>query len=116
MRARINRIVGVYELSPTESWDAWQAGDATIIDVREAGEHVQAHVPGIALIPMSEIQQRVDELPDGPLIIMCHSGSRSAQVALWLEGLGNHGDVANLDGGIVGWTNEGLPVETGSAD
>ncbi len=106
----------MYELSPTESYEAWQAGDATIIDVREVGEHVQAHVPGIALIPMSEIQQRVDELPDGPLIIMCQSGSRSAQVALWLDGLGDYGEVANLDGGIVGWANDGLPIQTGAGD
>lgn len=102
----------MYELSPTEAYDAWQAGDATIIDVRETHEHAQAHVPGVTLIPMSEIQQRIGELPDGQLIIMCHVGGRSAQVAQWLESLGNYGEVANLDGGISQWANEGLPVET----
>jgi rhodanese-related sulfurtransferase len=102
----------MYELSPTEAYEAWRAGDAIIIDVREAHEHAQAHVPGIPLIPMSEIQQRLADVPEGQLIIMCRVGGRSAQVAYWLEGLGDYGEVANLDGGITGWVNDGLPVET----
>jgi rhodanese-related sulfurtransferase len=101
----------VYELSPTEAYDAWQSGDVTIIDIREHGEHDQTNVPGVALIPMSEIQERVGELPGGQLVIMCRSGARSAQVAHYLEGLGGHGEVANLDGGIIGWAVEGLPYD-----
>lgn len=102
----------MYELTPSEAYGAWQSGDAMIIDVRESYEHAQAHVPGITLIPMSEIQQRVGELPDGQLIIMCHTGRRSAQVAQWLESLGDYGAVGNLGGGIMQWATEGLPVKT----
>jgi rhodanese-related sulfurtransferase len=101
----------MYELSPTEAYDAWQAGDVVIVDVREQAEHDRTHVPGVMLIPMSEIQTRVGELPEGELVIMCRSGARSAQVAGFLEGLGTYDDVANLDGGIIGWAAEGLPYE-----
>jgi len=101
----------MYELSPTEVYDAWQAGTVTIIDVREQAEHDQTRVPGIAIIPMSEIQVRTGEIPEGDLVVMCRSGARSAQVAQYLESLGTHGEVANLDGGIIGWAAEGLPYD-----
>jgi rhodanese-related sulfurtransferase len=99
------------ELTPTEAYDAWQAGEVTLIDVREQTEHDQTHVPGVPLLPMSTLLEHIDQLPDGPLVIMCRSGGRSAQVAGYLNGLGTHGEVANLMDGIIGWAAEGLPYE-----
>ena len=59
---------------------------------------------------MSEFLARVDELPDDlPLAIICRTGSRSAQVADYLTATGDHGEVANVTGGIVAWAAEGLP-------
>ena len=61
---------------------------------------------------MSEFLARVDELPDDrPLAIICRSGSRSAQVADYLTATGGHGEVANVEGGIIAWAAEGLPYE-----
>jgi rhodanese-related sulfurtransferase len=101
----------MWELTPTEAHDAWQAGEVTIVDVREQAEHDQTRVPGVALIPMSTLPEHIGDLPDGPLVIMCRSGGRSAQVAAYLTALGAYGEVANLDGGIIGWADEGLPYE-----
>jgi rhodanese-related sulfurtransferase len=103
----------MWELSPTEAYDAWQAGDLTIIDIREVAEHDQTRIPGIPLLPMSELSERIDELPDGPLAILCRSGARSARVTQYLTSLGTYGEVANLEGGIVAWAEDGLPVEGG---
>ena len=101
----------MWELSPSEAFDAWQTGDLRIVDIREQGEHDQTRVPGVPLIPMSTLAERMDELPEGPLAILCRSGSRSARVTEYLTSLGTYGEVANLDGGIVAWVRDGLPYE-----
>ena len=77
-----------------------------LIDVRTHGEYATAAVAGSVLIPMNEIVERVDELdPDEPLIILCHHGVRSFRVAAWLVSTG-FTQVANLTGGIEGWSLE----------
>ena len=101
----------MWELSPSEAYDAWQAGDVTIVDIREAGEHARTRIPGVQLIPMSTLAEHVDQLPDGPLVMLCRSGARSGRVAEYLTSLGTHGEVANLDGGIIAWAEEGLPYD-----
>jgi len=101
----------MWELSPTEAYDAWQAGGLTIVDIREVGEHEQTRIPGIPLIPMSELSERIDELPEGALAILCRSGARSARVTEYLTSLGTYGEVANLEGGIIAWAEDGLPIE-----
>lgn len=100
------------DMTPREAHAAWTAGEVEIVDVREQNEYDTTHVPGMPLIPMSEIMVRVDELPTGrPLVIFCRSGRRSAQVADYLTATGEHGEVANLVGGIIAWAEEGLPYE-----
>ena len=95
-----------------EAHRLWSAGELAIIDCREEAEYEATRVEGIPLIPMSEILARVDELPtDLPLAIICRSGSRSAQVADYLTAAGDHGEVANVSGGIIAWAVEGLPYE-----
>jgi rhodanese-related sulfurtransferase len=62
---------------------------------------------------MSQFAARHEELPhDRPLIMQCHSGSRSASATMYLISRG-WTDVRNLDGGIAAWMREGLPVRTG---
>ncbi|WP_166871933.1 MULTISPECIES: rhodanese-like domain-containing protein [unclassified Salinibacterium] len=87
---------------------------ATIIDVREQNEYQAARVEGVTLIPLSEFQERIGELPaDETLYIMCASGARSARVAQYLEQNGI--DAVNVVGGIQAWHAEGLPVTVGTA-
>ena len=101
----------MWELSPTEAYDAWRAGELAIVDIRETSEHEQTHIPGIPLVPMSTLAEHMDELPEGPLAILCRSGARSARVTEYLSALGIYGEVANLDGGIIAWVDQGLPYE-----
>jgi rhodanese-related sulfurtransferase len=98
--------------SAKDAHDAWQAGQVAIVDIREQYEHDTTHVPGVPLIPMSELTDRIDELPSGaPLVIICRSGNRSGQVADYLNAAGDHGEVANLEGGILAWAAQGLPYQ-----
>lgn len=99
------------ELSAQEAHAAWTAGQVSIVDVREQEEFDAVHVPGIPLIPMSELLERIHELPEGPLVIMCRSGGRSASVADYLESQVGREDVANLEGGIIAWAAGRLPYE-----
>lgn len=90
-----------YEKVPADEWKSWTASNgATILDVREAPEWELGTLDGSKLIAMSEIVDRTDELEkDTPVLCVCRSGSRSAQVANYLVGMG-FTDVANLEGGL----------------
>jgi len=100
------------EYTARQAHEGWRAGTLAIVDVREEPEHRVTRVADVPLIPMSELLDRIDELPaDRELVILCRSGQRSAQVADYLTAQGEHGEVANLEGGIIAWAAEGLPYE-----
>lgn len=78
--------------------------DFRLIDVREPQEHATAQIAEAELLPMSMHQAWVGSLPkDAELVIFCHHGGRSAQVAAHLEQLG-HTNVTNMVGGIDDWS------------
>ena len=100
------------DLTVEEAHRLWSAGELAILDIREEYEHAVTHIEGVALVPMSELLDRIDELPDEvPLALICRSGSRSAQVSDYLTAAGDHGEVANVEGGIIAWAAAGLPYE-----
>jgi rhodanese-related sulfurtransferase len=98
--------------TPHEAYAAWQAGEVAIVDIREQTEYDTTRVPGMPLLPMSELMDRLDDLPaDKPLVMFCRSGNRSGQVTDYLNGTGDYGEVANMSGGILEWAAQGLPYE-----
>ena len=84
-----------------------------LIDVRERDEYAAGHVPGAVNIPMSEIGNRLEELPAEPFDVICQAGGRSARVAEALEARGH--DVTNVDGGTGAWIAAGHDVVVPSA-
>lgn len=77
-----------------------------VLDVREPEEIRAAALPGTINIPMNEIPARTGELPtDKDIVVMCHHGMRSQQVALYLERQGFE-RLFNLRGGIDAWSRE----------
>jgi rhodanese-related sulfurtransferase len=84
---------------------------AALIDVREPNELAQVRTELAQPLPMSTLQDHLDELPDGPIYVLCHSGGRSARVAQFLEQQGY--DAINVEGGILEWEAAGLPVVRG---
>ena len=85
--------------------------DVYVLDVREQYEYDEKHIPGVTLLPMSEIQNRLDEVPkDKEVIVTCRTGNRSGQVTQFLTQNGFN-NVHNMQGGIVAWEEAGFPVE-----
>ena len=81
-------------------------GKLVVLDVREPWELKVCSLPGAVTIPMREVPARAAELPkDAELVIMCHHGIRSQQVALYLERVG-FDKLNNLAGGIAGWARD----------
>ncbi len=75
-----------------------------LLDVREPWEVALARLPEALTIPMPEIVSRTADLAhDKPLVVMCHHGQRSMQVAAWLRQQG-FGNAINLAGGIDAWS------------
>jgi rhodanese-related sulfurtransferase len=85
--------------------------DVVILDVRTPEEYKAGRIPGITLIPMDEVPNRLAEIPkDKPVIVTCRTGNRSSQVAKYLREQG-YTNIHNMEGGIVAWEAAGYPVE-----
>lgn len=86
--------------------------DYLLLDVRQPQEYVAAHLPGAWLIPLMEIESRVDDIriaSDKLTIVYCQSGGRSARAAGYLAQAAGMPNVFNLIGGMSGWTGQRLP-------
>jgi rhodanese-related sulfurtransferase len=96
----------VAEVSPAELKARRAAPDPPLVlDVREPWELEIVRLPDTVDIPMNEVPARVSELPrEREIVVMCHAGGRSMNVARYLERLGYR--VSNLAGGIHAWTCE----------
>ncbi len=102
---------GLPELAP--AWVAAHRSALTLLDVRSAEEYTgpDGRIGGSLLIPLPELETRAAEIPgDRPLVVLCHSGSRSALATQQLIKAG-HPQVANLHGGLSRWSAEGYPLE-----
>lgn len=93
------------EIAADEATERVAAG-TVLIDVREQDEWDAAHSPDARLIPLSELQARVDEVPtDQPVLVICHSGMRSMRAAAFLRSEGV--DAVSVSGGMVAWAQVG---------
>ncbi|MDF0604709.1 rhodanese-like domain-containing protein [Neisseriaceae bacterium TC5R-5] len=92
--------ITVQELSAQLAANALPA--PVLLDVREAWEVALVQIPGSVHIPMNLIPLRMGELPDAPIITICHHGVRSAHVARFLIDAGFE-QVQSLAGGIDAW-------------
>ncbi|HWH26876.1 MAG TPA: rhodanese-like domain-containing protein [Pseudolysinimonas sp.] len=93
-------------VTPTEF--AALGPDAVLIDVRELDEVAEVRTERGIVMPMTTFLDHIEELPEGPLHVMCLVGGRSMRVVAYLEQQGY--DAINIDGGIQAWEAEGLPV------
>ena len=85
--------------------------DVVLLDVREQWEYDEAHIPGVTLVPMSEVPFRLDEIPtDKTVVLTCRSGNRSGQTLAFLQENG-FTNVHNMAGGILAWQAAGFEVE-----
>ena len=86
---------------------------AFILDVRQPEEWNQAHIPGATLIPLGQLEKRMDELPkDKEIVIICRSGGRSAMARDILIDRGFK-RVTSVEGGMNAWQDAGYPTVSG---
>ena len=83
---------------------------AYVLDVREQEEYDEVHVPGVVLIPLGQLEERISEVEDGSRVfVICRSGARSLKGADILEANGI--DAVSVAGGTLGWVASGRPTE-----
>ena len=83
--------------------------DVVLLDVRENQEWIAGHAPTARHLPMSELPDRVHELPrHARIVCICRSGNRSSRVTAWLQQDGY--DAVNMTGGMQRWVSHGHPV------
>lgn len=75
----------------------------TIIDVREDEEVAAGMIPGATHIPLGQLPERMNEIPqEGEVIMVCRSGNRSGRALSFLEAQGYKG-LKNMTGGMLEW-------------
>jgi hydroxyacylglutathione hydrolase len=84
-----------------------------ILDVRNAGEYADEHIPDSLHIPYGDLAGRLDELPRGrPIATICRGGKRSGLAASILQREG-FADVVHVGQGVGTWRKGGHPVASG---
>jgi len=100
------------EVSVAQASELRDAG-AFILDVREQSEWNEIHVPEATLIPLGELERRINEVPkDKQIVVICRSGNRSQQGRDILLNAG-YENVTSISGGIQKWKAAGLPTVSG---
>ncbi len=77
-----------------------------LLDVREPYEYQLCHIGGTTLIPLGQLQARMNELEkDKEMVVYCHTGIRSTQAVAFLRQAG-FTNARNLQGGIDAWARQ----------
>jgi rhodanese-related sulfurtransferase len=83
--------------------------NTVLLDVREPQEYALAHVKDSLLIPMNSVPSELQKLEaladDADILVLCHHGVRSLQVAAWLQAKGIE-NATSIMGGIDRWSVE----------
>lgn len=99
---------GIPEVDPVTA-SVRLAEGAVLLDVRENDEWEVGRIGGSLHIPLGALGARQAEIPDGPLVVACRSGSRSASATAALLRAGYSAE--NLAGGLEAWKAADLPLE-----
>ena len=113
------------EVAPAQACEALSRGDVhLIVDVREPEEYRERHVPDAVNIPRGVLELRADPASPSADAALCEGrerqvlvyctrgpGARSLLAAQTLASMG-YENVTVLQGGLVAWSEAGLPVET----
>jgi molybdopterin/thiamine biosynthesis adenylyltransferase/rhodanese-related sulfurtransferase len=87
-------------------------GNAVFLDVREQDEYEQGTIPGSIFIPRGHLESQIEnKIPDhdGPIVVYCAGGTRSAFAAKTLSQELGYSDVVSMVGGFGRWKNEDRP-------
>ena len=98
----LNLLNNDFEQVPVTKIRELVENDACIIDCREKDEFEEGHFKNAVNIPLSELRDRVDEIPeDEPVYLHCRSGQRSYNAIRALQGMG-YDNLYNISGSFLG--------------
>ena len=106
---------GVIELVGAVDANELLDGDVVVLDIRTPEEYADGHIEGSLNIDFygADFADRIGALDaDHAYLVYCRSGNRSGQAMDLFENLG-FTEVHELDGGILAWVQEGLPLVEG---
>ncbi len=100
---------GYTDISVKKARELIEGRKVFLLDVRTPQEYSSGHIKGAYLIPLQELEDRLNEIPkDQKILVYCRTGHRSAIASQILAE--NGFDVLNMKGGIVEWINKGYEV------
>jgi len=109
------QVDGYENATVKHAHEHWQAGSKSpvpfiFLDVRTAEEYADGHVDGSLLIPVQELEGRLNEVPkEKRVYVYCRSGKRSVAASNVLVKAG-FSNIENIEGGINAWIDAGYPV------
>lgn len=108
------KIPEIVQISSEEVYEIIiEEKDFLILDVRMTEEYIEGHIEGAELIPVSDLESRLNELPeDKPIIVYCRSGKRSKTAANILIENGFK-EIYDMGGGILDWQENSFPLVMG---
>lgn len=87
-------------------------GEYVLIDVRQPEEYQAQHIPGAKLVPLMELESRLEEVEGSKeafRFFLCRSGGRSGRAAGFFAEARGMSNVFNVAGGMLGWNGQVLP-------
>lgn len=98
------------DLAPRRVAELLQEGAVELVDVREPYEHQAGRIAGARHVEMTRLTAEAANIPrERTVVFYCRVGSRSAVAAEAFRGAG--WEAFNLQGGLVAWVEDGLPIE-----
>lgn len=108
----LRRMRGVQTVDPNGALRLMNDRDAAILDVRDAAQYREGHIPQARHIPAAALRERLDELDkfkEKPVIVYCQSGVTSQSACTLLKKNG-FTETHSLSGGLAAWLDAKLPV------
>lgn len=100
------------KVSLDEARKQFEAGQVTLIDIREPQEHRTGVAAGAVLLPMSELAQKqklIPNNPDKPVLLICNTQNRSKATWAALKKQG-YQNIRYVEGGMSQWAAKGWPM------
>ena len=89
---------------------AVEAGEVTVVDVREPHEFAAGHIPESVNLPLSRFDPRnLPSASDGTVVIICQAGVRSRKALNQAQAAGRS-DLKHYAGGMAQWRAHGGAV------
>lgn len=95
-----------------ESRQLFESKQVVMFDIRESDEHATGVINGALLLPMSQLNQRVSEIPKDPsqpVLIICNTQNRSSKVVQAMKEAG-WTNLRYVNGGMSTWAQNGWPM------